>query len=272
MRRQIELEPWREQAHRQLMRAVGLMGERVAALVAYGRYTPANDRWGVSCRCGCAIAVLRGTACDRLPIPYPPPHASPPYPSYLHPAVDRFTPRAWGQPHRESTELERLRFTPTSVGTAALDLMGPTERAILIILWRDGPSTVAHLQTQLGGALYNTVVSPLQSLQKEGFVTETGCIWQTVSTRYQKKRCSCSPVSGTSPSWARQRPSAPTWWRRCGVGKGMRRRRLAVVVVCVVLGLALIGTQVAINRVTASGKPRALWRASLPGLGVANRT
>jgi predicted transcriptional regulator len=55
-----------------------------------------------------------------------------------------------------------------------LDLMGPTERQILQILWRDGPSTVAHLQTQLGGAPYTTVASPLQSLQKKGFVTRTG--------------------------------------------------------------------------------------------------
>jgi hypothetical protein len=50
------------------------------------------------------------------------------------------------------------------------------------------------------------------------------------------------------------------------MGKGMRRSRLAVAVVCVVLGLCLIGAQVAIHRVTASGRPRALWRASLPGL------
>jgi predicted transcriptional regulator len=54
---------------------------------------------------------------------------------------------------------------------SALDLMRPTERAILTILWRNGPSTVSHLQTQLGGARYTTVASPLQSLQKKGFVT-----------------------------------------------------------------------------------------------------
>ena len=57
---------------------------------------------------------------------------------------------------------------------SALDLMGPTERAILTILWRDGPSSVGHLQTQLGGAPYTTVASPLQSLQKKGFVAKTG--------------------------------------------------------------------------------------------------
>jgi DNA-binding SARP family transcriptional activator len=34
-RRQIELEPWREQAHRQLMRLLALGGERSAALVQY---------------------------------------------------------------------------------------------------------------------------------------------------------------------------------------------------------------------------------------------
>src|SRR4029453_19677706 len=57
---------------------------------------------------------------------------------------------------------------------SALDLMGPTERAILTIHWRNGPSTVSHLQTQLGGARYTTVPSPLQTLQKKGFVTKTG--------------------------------------------------------------------------------------------------
>jgi DNA-binding SARP family transcriptional activator/predicted ATPase len=36
-RRQIELEPWREQAHRQLMRALAAMGDRAAALAAYER-------------------------------------------------------------------------------------------------------------------------------------------------------------------------------------------------------------------------------------------
>lgn len=36
-RRQIELEPWREQAHRQLMRALAAQGERAAALAAYER-------------------------------------------------------------------------------------------------------------------------------------------------------------------------------------------------------------------------------------------
>jgi predicted transcriptional regulator len=57
---------------------------------------------------------------------------------------------------------------------SALDLMGSTERAILTILWRHGPTTVAQLQTQLGGALYTTMASPLQSFQKKGFVTKTG--------------------------------------------------------------------------------------------------
>jgi hypothetical protein len=52
------------------------------------------------------------------------------------------------------------------------------------------------------------------------------------------------------------------------MGKGMRRDRLAVAVCCVVLGLCLIGAHLAIHRVTASGRPRALWRASLPGLDI----
>src|SRR5262249_45829716 len=36
-RRQIELEPWREQAHRQLMWALAAIGDRAAALAAYER-------------------------------------------------------------------------------------------------------------------------------------------------------------------------------------------------------------------------------------------
>jgi hypothetical protein len=57
----------------------------------------------------------------------------------------------------------------------------------------------------------------------------------------------------------------------CAMNRGdsrLRRRRLAVVVFCVVIGLCLIGAQLAINHVTAIGKPRALWRASLPGLDI----
>jgi hypothetical protein len=57
---------------------------------------------------------------------------------------------------------------------SALDLLGLTERTILTILWRDGPSSVQHLQPQLGSANYTTVTSPLQSLQCKGFVTKTG--------------------------------------------------------------------------------------------------
>ena len=52
------------------------------------------------------------------------------------------------------------------------------------------------------------------------------------------------------------------------MGEGMRRRRLAIGIACVILGLCLIGVHLAINRVTAHGRPRALWRASLPGLDI----
>ena len=46
------------------------------------------------------------------------------------------------------------------------------------------------------------------------------------------------------------------------------RRRLSLIVFCIVIALCLLGTKLAINHVTASGKPRALWRASLPGLDI----
>jgi predicted transcriptional regulator len=55
-----------------------------------------------------------------------------------------------------------------------LQLLGPTEQQILQILWRDGPSTARHIQAQLKGVAYTTVLSPLQKLQKKGFVTRTG--------------------------------------------------------------------------------------------------
>jgi hypothetical protein len=48
----------------------------------------------------------------------------------------------------------------------------------------------------------------------------------------------------------------------------MRRGRLTVAIVCVVIGLCLISAHLAIHHVTASGRPRALWRASLPGLDI----
>src|SRR5262249_52344296 len=80
---------------------------------------------------------------------------------------------------------------------------------------------------------------------------------------------SCSQLysSGCLCSWPPHPPTVRTSWRR-SVGKGMRRGRLAVAAFCVAIGLCLIGAQAAINRVTASGKPRALWRASLPGLDI----
>ena len=48
----------------------------------------------------------------------------------------------------------------------------------------------------------------------------------------------------------------------------MRSGRRAVLILCVVIGLCLISGQLAINQVTASGQPRALWRASLAGLNI----
>jgi hypothetical protein len=48
----------------------------------------------------------------------------------------------------------------------------------------------------------------------------------------------------------------------------MRPGRRAVVILCVAIGLCLISAQLAINHVTAHGKPRALWRTSLSGLTI----
>jgi hypothetical protein len=69
--------------------------------------------------------------------------------------------------------------------------------------------------------------------------------------------------SASWPSWARLKQTARRSRRRYAIGKGIRRNRLAVAVACVVLGVCLIGAQVVIYRVTASGRPRALWRALL---------
>src|SRR5688500_13827571 len=44
-----------------------------------------------------------------------------------------------------------------------------------------------------------------------------------------------------------------------------RRARLAVAALCIVVGLWLFGDWW-IERVTAAGQPRALWRGQLPGL------
>jgi hypothetical protein len=48
----------------------------------------------------------------------------------------------------------------------------------------------------------------------------------------------------------------------------MRPGRRAVLIVCVAIGLCLLGAQLMIFHVTASGKPRALWRTSLSGLDI----
>jgi hypothetical protein len=48
----------------------------------------------------------------------------------------------------------------------------------------------------------------------------------------------------------------------------MARRRLSVVIWCVVIGVVLISAHLTINQVTVSGKPRALWRTSLSGFDI----
>jgi hypothetical protein len=48
----------------------------------------------------------------------------------------------------------------------------------------------------------------------------------------------------------------------------MRHRRLPIIIVCLAIGFCLLSTKLAINHVTASGKHRAIWRASLAGLDV----
>ena len=48
----------------------------------------------------------------------------------------------------------------------------------------------------------------------------------------------------------------------------MRSGRRAVVMLCLAIGICLISAQLAINHVTASGKPQARWRTSLSGLNI----
>jgi hypothetical protein len=46
----------------------------------------------------------------------------------------------------------------------------------------------------------------------------------------------------------------------------MHRSRLRVILACILVGLCLISAQLGINHVTASGRPRPLWRGSLPNV------
>jgi hypothetical protein len=69
------------------------------------------------------------------------------------------------------------------------ELLGPSERIILEILWRDGPCSIAQIMQQHPAA-YMTVRTTMDVF--------------------------CMPRSnGCSPSWGRRRPTARILWRRC---------------------------------------------------------
>jgi predicted transcriptional regulator len=69
------------------------------------------------------------------------------------------------------------------------ELLGPTERAILQLLWEAGPQTVrqvqAHFQRARPEVGYTTILTPLQELHGKGLVTctrhEQQHVYQVVS-------------------------------------------------------------------------------------------
>jgi hypothetical protein len=48
----------------------------------------------------------------------------------------------------------------------------------------------------------------------------------------------------------------------------MRRFRLTIAALCILAGLCLVGVHLWVSHVTATGRPRALWRITLPGLDI----
>jgi predicted transcriptional regulator len=58
-----------------------------------------------------------------------------------------------------------------------LDLLGPTERAIMQLLWEMGPQTTrqiwSHFQTLRSDVAYTTILTPLQELHGKGMLTRT---------------------------------------------------------------------------------------------------
>jgi hypothetical protein len=51
-------------------------------------------------------------------------------------------------------------------------------------------------------------------------------------------------------------------------GATMRRIRLIIAALCILIGLWLVPVQPQIDHVTFAGRPRALWRAVVPGLDI----
>jgi predicted transcriptional regulator len=56
-----------------------------------------------------------------------------------------------------------------------LELLGPTERAIMLLLWEAGPQTVRqvhkHFQATDPDVAYTTILTPLRELHSKGLVS-----------------------------------------------------------------------------------------------------
>ena len=85
-RKQIELEPWREEAHRQLMRALALSGQRSAALAQYQ-----TCRRILAAELGVAPTAATEALCAQIEAETLAPHPQPPHnlPTQLTPFIGR---------------------------------------------------------------------------------------------------------------------------------------------------------------------------------------
>lgn len=113
-RRQLELEPWREEAHRQLMQALAASGQRSAALAQYEvcRRTLENELQAAPTAETSALheQIRSGTLSDAMPVGLTP---SVDLPAALTPFVGR------------TTELERIGEIVLDPACRLLTLLGP---------------------------------------------------------------------------------------------------------------------------------------------------
>ncbi|MCW5849373.1 MAG: AAA family ATPase, partial [Anaerolineae bacterium] len=171
LRRQLALAPWREEAHRDLMRLLALSGERSAALVQYQTcrkvlaqelgVEPAPETQAL-------FNAIRGSQpLDTAPVPNPPRPAPFPLPAPLTPLIGR------------EAELARLTELALDPATRLLTLVGPGG----VGKSRLAQALAAEIQTSFTHGVYLVPLSGLEgtSTPRQALVAAIATTLQLVS-------------------------------------------------------------------------------------------
>jgi len=176
-RRQVELEPWREEAHRQLMRALALSGQRSAALAQYN-----TCRQILSAELGIAPTSATEALCEQIQAETLEPDPRPPHnlPVQLSPFVGR------------KAELEQIAEKLNHPDCRLLTLVGPggvgKTRLALQVTWeelgafKDGVYFLPLTATRSPDALTTALAQAL------GFNFRAGAFPQKQLSDYVRKK------------------------------------------------------------------------------------